>query len=127
MWPFRRKRLLFRYYDGEKWVAADPLRIYRKITKEADHLVALATAFDQQRDPEASEFIDLVAEIFGLVRYNPVTGAGLTDSEVAGVFQQFDAFVVEIRDRFFPGSTSQPVSAGGSCDSPKSQPETPAG
>jgi len=81
-------------------------------------LVVLAAAFDEQKDPEAEEFVSLVAEIFGLRRYDPQTGRGLTDAEIAAVFQQFDAFLQEVRERFFPGSTSQPASAGGSSNSP---------
>ncbi len=115
MWPFRRRRLLFRYHNGQKWVAADPLRLYRRISKEADQLIILGAAFDQQKDPEADEFVAKVAEIFELRRYNPETQKGLTDAEVAAVFEQFHGFLEDVRQRFFPGSTSQPVSAGGSC------------
>lgn len=122
MWPFRRRRLLFRYHDGAKWVAADPLRLYRRIVREADRLAVLGAAFDEQRDPEADEFVQLIAEIFSLRRFDPATAKGLTDGEAAAVFRQFDLFLQEVRDRFFPGSTSQPSSAGGS----SSYPDSPA-
>lgn len=127
MWPFRRRRLFFRYHDGRRWIAADPLPLYRRIVREADRLAVLGAGFDEQRDPEADEFVALLAEIFALQRYDPATGIGLTDTEVAAVFQQFDAFLQEVRARFFRGSTSQPTTAGGSSPSPESGPGTPDG
>lgn len=127
MWFWRRRRGLFRYYNGQRWIDADPLPLYRKVLKEADQLVVLGAAFDEQKDPEASEFVAKLAEIFELSRYNPETGKGLTDAEVVAVFQQFDAFLREIRENFFPGSTSRPDSAGGSSGAPASERTTPAG
>ncbi len=127
MWFMRRRRGLFRYHNGQRWVYADPLPLYRKVLKEADQLVVLGAAFDQQKDPEASEFVQKLAGIFELARYNSETGRGLTDAEVVAVFQQFDAFLREIRENFFPGSTSRPDSAGESSGAPASGGTTPAG
>jgi thiamine pyrophosphate-dependent acetolactate synthase large subunit-like protein len=127
MWFWKRRRGLFRYHNGRRWVYADPLPLYRKVLKEADQLVVLGAAFDQQKDPEASEFVQKLAEIFELTRYDPQTGRGLTDAEVVAVFQQFDAFLREIRENFFPGSTSPPRSAGGSSPAPESASQTPVG
>lgn len=112
IWPFRRRRLLFRYFNGETWVAADPLPLYRRLRAEADRLVILATAWDEQRHPEADEFVAVVREIFDLRAYDPATGKGLTEGEVVNVFAEFDRFLREVRDRFFPGSTSSAFGAG---------------
>jgi hypothetical protein len=103
---------LFRYFNGEKWVAADPLPIYRRLRAEADRLVVLATAWDEQRHPEANEFVQLVSEIFGLKAFDPHTEKGLTETEIVQVFAEFDLFLKEVRDRFFPGSTSSGSGAG---------------
>lgn len=127
IWPFRRRRLLFRYHNGERRIAADPLVLYRRLIKEGDQLVVLATAFDQQKDPEADEFIRRLCEIFGLSRWDPATGRGLTDAEIIRVFQDFNVFLQEIRENFFPGSTSPPRSAGGSSPAPESPSQTPVG
>lgn len=112
IWPFRRRRLLFRYFNGETWVAADPLPLYRRLRAEADRLVVLATAWDEQRHPEADEFVALLREIFQLKGFDPSTGKGLSEAEVVNVFAEFDGFLREVRERFFPGSTSS-VSGGG--------------
>jgi hypothetical protein len=112
IWPFRRRRLLFRYFNGEKWVAADPLPIYRRLRAEADRLVVLATAWDEQRHPEANEFVDLVSEIFALKAFDPDTEKGLTETEIVQVFAEFDLFLKEVRDRFFSGSTLSGSGAG---------------
>jgi hypothetical protein len=112
IWPFRRRKLLFRYFDGENWVAADPLPIYRRLRSEADRLVVLAAAWDEQRHPEASEFIQLVAEIFHLKGFDPETEKGLTETEVVHVFADFDLFLKEVRERFFPGLTLSESGAG---------------
>ncbi|MBC7351491.1 MAG: hypothetical protein H5U08_03950, partial [Thermogutta sp.] len=47
MWFWRRRRGLFRYYNGQRWIDADPLPLYRKVLKEADQLVVLGAAFDE--------------------------------------------------------------------------------
>ena len=127
MWLFRRRRLLFRYYNGEKWVAADALRLHRKVRREAEELQVLAQAFDEGRDPEADEFVERVAKIFGLKRYDPETKKGLTDSEVAMVFADFHQFLEDIRNRFFSGSTSPQNMAGASLDSQASEAMTRPG
>lgn len=119
MWPWRR-RFLFRYHDGRKRTAADPLVLYRRLLKHGEELVVSAAAFDRQQDPEAEEFIRRLAEIFALVRYDPETGRGLTDAEIVAVFERFNGFLREVRERFFPGSTSPPTSAGGSSAAPTS-------
>jgi len=112
IWPFRRRKLLFRYFNGERWIKADPLPLYRRLRAEADRLVVLATAWDEQRHPEADEFVALVREMFGLKAYDSATGKGLTEAEVVNVFAEFDGFLREVRDRFFPGSTSSASGAG---------------
>ncbi len=126
MWPFRR-RLLFRYHNGRRRIAADPVVLYRRVLQEADELSVLASAFDAQKEPEATEFVEKLAGIFGLSRWDPHRGEGLTDFEVLDVFRRFNAMLQEVRERFFSGSTPPPVSDGASSSIPESPKTTPPG
>jgi len=112
MWPWRR-RFLFRYHDGRKRTAADPLVLYRRLLKHGEELVVSAAAFDRQQDPEAEEFIRRLAEIFALVRYDPETGRGLTDAEIVAVFERFNGFLREVRERFFLDRPRRRLRLGG--------------
>lgn len=126
MWPFRR-RLLFRYHNGRRRVAADPVVLYRRVLQEADQLSVLAAGFDEQREPEATEFVEKLAEIFALHRWDPQRGEGLTDFEVLDVFRRFNALLQEVRDRFFSGSMPPRLSDGASSPTPASPGATPPG
>lgn len=126
MWPFKR-RFLFRYHNGVRRVAADPLVILRRIMQQADELQVLATLFDQMREPEATEYIMRVADVFGIVRWDPERNVGLTDLEVLDVLRRFNALISEVRDRFFSGSIRRPSMDGESSSSAASANETRGG
>lgn len=85
------KRILYRYFDGEKEVAGDPLALYKQfiacskdlvpIMNEADTLAAQGQMYDK--------LITLLRKIFKLKAFEE---GGLTDIEVLFLFDNFLEF-----------------------------------
>jgi len=105
-WVFRRvlnrHRMLFRYWDGRKYVAADPFVIYRRM---------LST---QKFDPESdlkklnipnskiiTERIGFIAEgvreIFDLSPFRPDGKGGLTELECVNLLMEFTGYLERVK------------------------------
>ncbi len=67
-WRLKKTGALFRYYNGRKIVWADVLTLYRKIIHHQADIVSLLPAVDSQQEPETTQFLEAITEIFGLTR-----------------------------------------------------------
>lgn len=106
----RRRRLaragyLFRYFDGTAYRYEDPLKLYRAILHHPAGLFDLAPAVDQGKEPETSQFLAALCEIFSVRRYDAVSGEGLLDGEILRLFEDFCTFLAEWKKKLPPGST----------------------
>jgi hypothetical protein len=128
-WVFRRvlnrHRMLFRYWDGRKYVAADPFVLLRRM---------LATSkFDPESDlkklniPDSkiiTERIGFIAEgvreIFSLSPFRPDGKGGLTELECVNLLMEFTGYLERVKKNggsnlmSVPGSDNRPevVDAG---------------
>lgn len=122
-WVFRRvlnrHRMLFRYWDGRKYVAADPFVLLRKM---------LATSkFDPESDlkklniPDSkiiTERIGYIAEgvreIFNLSPFRPDGRGGLTELECVNLLMEFTGYLERVKKNggsslmSVPGSGNRP-------------------
>ncbi len=110
----RRSGIYFRYFDGQRVRYGDPLQLYRAFVHHPANLAVLAPAVDEQKEPETTQFLQAICEIFGLHRYDPATGRGLTDAEILGVVDQFYRYLEEVKKKLGPGWTSLQATAGAS-------------
>ena len=92
--------LIFRHDTGRNSYRADGERLWRKLAADQrltdpETLIAL-----KKEDPAALErYFDIVAEIFGVSRYDPQTEAGYTDGELAELMAAFTSWVEQKKKR----------------------------
>lgn len=91
-WWYRRlrKALLFTYWDGERLRNEDGERLWRRLRTNKTLTDPVIEAAVQKDDPGAVEtYLDATAELFSVKRYDPETGEGLTDTELAELLVRF--------------------------------------
>lgn len=100
---------LLRYWDGTGWRYGDPFLLYRKLWSHPTlNIEAQAPLVDAGQEPETTEFVTSLAEIFGVERWDPDTGRGLTDWEVLDCFQQLNEYMVALKKNTSGSPTSLP-------------------
>jgi hypothetical protein len=104
-WRLRRSGQVFCYFDGQRKRYGDPLQLWRAFVHHPANLPALAPAVDEQKEPETTQFIQGVCEVFGLTRYDPLSGVGLTDAEVLMTLESFHAYLEAVKKKAGLGST----------------------
>lgn len=95
-WWYRRirKALLFSFWDGERIRSVDGERLWRAIANHpilTDPLFQVEAAKDQPE--KVDQYLDAVAEVFGVQRYDPSSGKGLTDGELANTIVAFSEWL----------------------------------
>lgn len=102
-----RRAGLFTYWDGRRMRSVDGYRLWRAYVaneffakrENLDGLAALGTRkYDDgdaaKQDMELLDrFFDELAKLLGVQRYDPDTGKGLTDTELAAIFCAFEVWV----------------------------------
>jgi hypothetical protein len=102
-----RKRLVFRYWNGERTVQGDPFALYRALLHHPDmNLETMASMLDAGMEPESTVVLQGLSDVFGLRRFNPRTGYGLTDWEVKDVLVAFEAYLMGLKKSTSSGPTS---------------------
>ncbi|MCS7239599.1 MAG: hypothetical protein NZ899_15235 [Thermoguttaceae bacterium] len=121
----RRRRLvkagyLFRYFDGLTYRYADPLAIYRALIDHPAGILELTAALEQGKEPETSQLLAAVAEVFGLTRFDPWTGVGLLDQKIFDLLSPAAAWIgarlglpLVFLGQFGPFAHEQSLMAGG--------------
>lgn len=104
-----RRAGLFTYWDGRRMRSVDGYRLWRAYVanpffsdrQTLDQLAELGTRQYSDQDTTAlradmellDRFFEELAKLFGVERFNPDTGKGLTDTELAAIFCAFGAWV----------------------------------
>lgn len=124
-WFRDRRRLIFRYHDGDAWVYADPLVVLRRLeTADPDWRETVRRLVQLRRvRPGLSEGVRrawvgerevLAGRVGAMVRaafvLKPLAadGSGLTEGEANDVLAAFLAFVADLGDRALPLASSGP-------------------
>lgn len=119
-----RDRGLFNFWDGRRWRFIDVWHVYRQLMNDArldpDRHFPLV---ERGEEPETSEYLALITEIFGLHRWDG--RRGLTDGEVRNVSEAFFAVCLAVKKNGSDGSISSPPTGSESSASPE-PPDQPA-
>lgn len=78
----RKERAVFTYYNGERDVSADPLRLQRNLYIALGKPDEAFEAYRQGDAHAANCIIDNAREVFGMVPFNAETGTGAWDEDV---------------------------------------------
>ena len=121
-WNNNRSRAIFRYWDGSKDIAADPLAVWRAL--RADH------EFDAERDIPAIQLdddtsiqvtINAVRRAFKLPAFEQ---GGLTEGECIALLYQFISYVGYVKKNTSPPPISPPVTEHPSSEASITKPES---
>lgn len=117
------RRGLFVYHDGRRIRRADWMRLWRRfcaVEMFADEEVMAAV--DQQRDPQCEAYLQEVARLFDVERYDGRRGRGMTDQQLLALVEDFAAFILQKKSEGEAWLTSSapadPASSPPSGDSP---------
>jgi hypothetical protein len=135
-WIARRRRLIFRYYDGQRYVWGDPLAIWGRlgISKELGELLHEA---ELGKEPALSEARQRLRAAFEAVPYDRTTGKGLTDWELFELFLRYASYIDMLKKKLPPGrmplliaalrfsADSSPANSTGSTGSGSASSSTP--
>jgi hypothetical protein len=112
IWPFsaiaarrNRKRGLFPYWDGQRTRWGDPFKIERLLCQGELDLQTVAPFVDQQKEPETTQFLELVCKAFDVTRWDDKTATGLTDEEVISLPLQFANYTDTAKKKSGNGQT----------------------
>ena len=93
-------RLLFGYWDGQKVRYADPFRLWRTLNSQTDvDIQAAAPMVDQGKEPETTQVIECLANVFGVQRWEGTTQTGLTDWEILNLLGDLDNYLLTIKKK----------------------------
>jgi hypothetical protein len=102
-----KRRVIFRYWNGERTVLGDPFAIWRGLLHHPQmNLETMAGMLDAGIEPESTTVLNGLAEVFGLKRFDPRTGIGLTDWEIKDVLVAYEAYLGLLKKSTSPGPTS---------------------
>lgn len=104
------ERQIFTYWNGQRQVQADPLRLWRRVMAHADELriaVKLANSISKSADQGAQELARLCREAFAIPEPpDGLDAAGtLTDDEVFGLFHRFMGYADDLKKKSKTSST----------------------
>lgn len=121
----QRRPGFFQYFDGQRDRFGDPFAIWRAIASHPTvNFADAASAIDEGREPETTQAIVALCEIFGVTRWDEATGTGLTDWEVANLFGDFSDYL----DALKKNTNSGPISSAPSepeSSTPQEPPDEP--
>lgn len=101
-----KERLIYRYFDGQKTVVADPLLLYRKVMGigpelSVDLKVSQSSSKDAQKAHENAQM--KIREVFGVL---PLADGGLSELETMDLLDHFLAYCDRIKKNSSPSPTS---------------------
>lgn len=97
-----KEREIFRYHDGERDRAADPIVVFRKMAEHPEFKLEQHIAELQIEDPKIQNEASRIAvaatrEIFGLNPWTEDNETGLTEMETLEVLSQFIVYVEQLK------------------------------
>lgn len=119
----RRGFFVFRTPQGVER-AVDPFVVYRRLVHhETINLEKHATAADLGEEPETTELIEAICEIFGVTRYDETTKTGYLDWELLNLLGEYHEFLADLKKNIDTGLNSQPPTEPKSSESTPTPPE----
>lgn len=104
---WNKARLLFTYWDGNRLRRADPYRLSRELQSQQDLDITVAAPFvDQGKEPETTLFVNCLAKVFGVNRWDDAKQTGLMDWEIIDLFAGLNEYLLTIKKKYNPGPTS---------------------
>lgn len=123
MWFLTARRLrnrgLFQWHDGTRKRFSDPFTLWRAILSHTGiNLSRNADAIDAGAEPECSDAIKGLCEVFGCNRWSDTTKTGLLDREVLGLLSGLTDYIEALKKNGSPGLTSPSPTDSPSSTSP---------
>ena len=120
----KKRRSLFRYWNGKREVYGDPFSIWRQILNHPKfNAETMAFLVDEGSEPETTICVEAMCEIFGVQRWDAETQTGLTDMEIIMLLDGFDNYLSTVKKNSSLGATSSPATASESSTSTEPQTE----
>lgn len=124
---FERSRALFTFWNGRKFVRIDPLRAYLTLRDHEqfnieDHPILIANDLGQ---PETDYFIAAMELAFGIKRFDPETGNGLSLEEMVDLFTDLILWMNETQKKTQFGSRQSEPTDSTSSTGQEAQEEAP--
>ena len=123
---------IFHYWDGERMVAADPLRIHRELHQFPDLHLGLDLKLIQTESDEAARdaaksltrIVEAVRQVFRLKSPTEENGTikGYTDAACLELLTAFGVFLVDLKKKYNPSPMSAPPSEEPSSADPSATP-----
>ena len=104
----RRRQNIWRFFDGRRWKWVDPYRIWRGIINHPHFNLADLPLIEQGEEPQTTIGIEAVCELFGIQRWSPERGDGLTDEEILAVLVDFLEYLEDLKKKRSPLQTWRP-------------------
>jgi hypothetical protein len=122
----RRQRGFFHYFDGtgDRW--GDPFFIWRAIASHPKvNFSDITGAMDAGQEPETTDALNALCEVFGVQRWNPETQAGLSDWEIMNLLGDFSDYLDALKKNINSGPTLSPPTEpeSSTLQEPQSEPE----
>lgn len=114
------QRLIFKYYNGEKAVYADPLEIERKVSVYLDDTTAgiIVKAAGGEAVPPMAEFeannklLAVIRKVFAMKPFDMETGQGAMEADCFLAWNQWCSFMDEKKNPPEGPQSSPPPTAG---------------
>lgn len=117
-----RDRMIYTYHDGQKYVRADPLVLYKRVMDVGPELsvdVKVATSISSRAPVALTSVVGRVREIFNV---KTLADGGLTDVEVLVLLDHFMLYCDALEKKTPPSATpatgTSPTSESSSAGSP---------
>lgn len=117
LWPHNH-RLIYRYWNGRRYVWADPLDLWLRLAAaDLDWEAAFQEAEQGNRD-KIHEIANTLLTIFNAVPFDPATGRGLTLWEVIDLMDGFVGWLDDLKKKHKDGPMPLLLSAWGPSHTP---------
>lgn len=103
-----KERFIFRYFNGEKIIPADPMRLQQKLIDKLQELSTDLKVSNVPQYPGAEDsYQKLCANIRLIFKIKPLDQGGLTETELEELLSQFVDYCNWTKKKLSPTQTSQ--------------------
>lgn len=120
-----RERAIYRYFDGQKQVSADPLALHYRYCDRSGDLGVMARVANSICKDAGKAFLDVVRYIREIFELKPVAEGGLTDNEAVELLAHFLRYIETVKKNSPPSSMSAPATSAPSAPSSDAGPPSP--
>ena len=119
------KRGLFCFVYNGRLVAVDPWDTYRRIIHhESVAFDRMLPMLEEAEEPESTQVLMAICDVFGVQRWDRATKRGMTDGELSALFTAFTAYVVALKKNSSFGPISSTSTDGAPSSSQEPRPST---